>query len=81
MAAPNPFPAQPTKKSWLPTRKWVTAQVVALGAIATSWVDSGWDDTETHLVIGWVIQAVATYAIANRSTRAEGGVPLKGTGL
>ena len=26
------------KKSWMPTRKWWAATVIALGAIATVWV-------------------------------------------
>lgn len=67
--------ARAARKSKLPTRKWWVAQVVALAGIATSWVDSGWDDLETKLVIGWAVQAFATWMIPNENT--PGGVPLK----
>lgn len=63
------------KKSALPTRKWIAAQVLALAAVATSWVDSGWDDTETKLLIGIAVQAAVTYLLPNEDT--PGGVPLK----
>jgi uncharacterized protein involved in response to NO len=61
-------------KTWFPTRKWLAAQVVALGAIASSWAASGWDGTETNLMIAWVIQAAVTYLLPNQDT--PGGVPL-----
>jgi hypothetical protein len=64
-----------TKKSWLPTRKWVAAQVVALGAVAVSWIESGWDATEEKLLIGIVVQALTTYLISNQDT--PGGVPVQ----
>lgn len=66
------------EKSWLPTRKWFAAQIVGLGAIATSWVDSGWDDTELKLLIGLVVQAAVAYLLPNEST--PGGVPVKAFG-
>jgi hypothetical protein len=66
-------PDYPSRKSWLPTRKWWAAQVVALAAVATSWVESGWDDTESKLVIAWAVQAAATYLLPNDDT--PGGVP------
>lgn len=62
-------------KSLLPTRKWVAAQIVGAAAIATSAVESGWDPTETKLVIALVVQAAITYLLPNEST--PGGVPLK----
>jgi hypothetical protein len=62
-------------KSWLPTRKWFAAQVVALAGVATSALDSGWDSTETKLLIAVVVQAAVTYLLPNDST--PGGVPLK----
>ena len=37
--------AAAAKKSWLPTRKWWAATVLALGAIATLWVDE-WDSSK-----------------------------------
>jgi hypothetical protein len=62
-------------KSWVPTRKWFAAQAVAIAGIATSYVDSGWDATETKLCIAVAVQAVVTYLLPNEST--PGGVPLK----
>jgi hypothetical protein len=62
-------------KSWLPTRKWLAAQAVALAGIATSYVDSGWDATETKLCIAVAVQALVTYLLPNENT--PGGVPLK----
>jgi hypothetical protein len=61
--------------SWVPTRKWWAAQAVALAGIATSYVDSGWDATETKLCIAVAVQAVVTYLLPNEDT--PGGVPLK----
>ena len=58
---------------WIPTRKWIAAQVVAAAGIATSAVDSGWDATETKLCIAVVVQAIVTYLLPNDS--APGGVP------
>ena len=59
---------------WIPTRKWMVAQVVALAALATSFIESGgWDDTETKLLIGIAVQALSTYLISNQPT--AGGVP------
>lgn len=64
----------PAQKSWVPTRKWFAAQAVALAAVATSAVDSGWDATEWKLLIGVAVQAVVTYLVANQDT--PGGVPV-----
>lgn len=61
------------KRGYIPTRKWMAAQVVPLAAVATSWVDSGWDDLETKLMIGWAVQALLTYLLPNKDT--PGGVP------
>lgn len=58
---------------WVPTRKWIAAQVVALGGLAVSAIESGWDDTEWKLLIGIAVQAATTYLLANAPT--PGGVP------
>lgn len=68
-------PISPAVKSALPTRKWIAALVVALAGVATSAVESGWDDTEWKLLIGVAVQAITTYLIANQDT--PGGVPVK----
>jgi dienelactone hydrolase len=84
MAAPvNQLPAQPTKKSWLPTRKWLAAEATAAGTLAIMLLtgDSEVTDPETIAIVGFAVQAVTTWALPNRSERTEGGVPLKGTGL
>lgn len=67
--------AEKTASGWVPTRKWIAAQVVAAAAIATSAVDSGWDGSETKLAIAWAVQAAVTYLLPNADT--PGGVPLK----
>jgi hypothetical protein len=72
---PNTPRRRGLSKSWVPTRKWLAAQVVALAAIATSAIDSGWDDTEWKLAIAWAVQAAVTYLLPNEDT--PGGVPLK----
>jgi hypothetical protein len=62
--------------SSLPTRKWWAAQVVALGALLTLWVTTGhWAKDETIALIGFVVQAIATYLVPNLDT--PGGVPQK----
>lgn len=61
------------KNGWIPTRKWLAAQAVALGGIATSAIDSGWDATEWKLLIGVAVQALVTYVLPNLDS--PGGVP------
>lgn len=57
-----------------PTRKWIAAQVVALGAIAIAAATTGtWDTEETVALIGWAVQAATSYLVPNDST--PGGVP------
>jgi hypothetical protein len=64
------------KKSWLPTRKWWAATVVALGAIATLWVTKGAFDRDVAIaVIGAFVQAATTYIVPNQDT--PGGVPTR----
>lgn len=75
MSDPVPETTYAPRKSWLPTNKWLIAQLVALVGVATSALESGWDDTETKLVIAWALQALATYLVPNDDT--PGGVPLK----
>jgi hypothetical protein len=61
------------QRGWMPTHKWFAAQAVALGAVATSAIDSGWDATESKLMVGWAVQALVTYFLPNSPT--PGGVP------
>lgn len=61
------------QRGWIPTRKWMAAQAVALGGLAVSAIESGWDDTEWKLLIGIVVQATTTYLLSNAP--APGGVP------
>lgn len=60
-------------QGWIPTRKWIAAQVIGLGGIATSWIESGWDATESKLCVALAVQAGVTYLLPNDS--APGGVP------
>ena len=58
---------------WIPTRKWIAAQVIGLGGIATSAIESGWDATESKLCVALAVQAAVTYLLPNDP--APGGVP------
>lgn len=50
----------------MPSRKWIVAQVTALGAIATMYITTqSWDQEESVAVIGWIVQAVSTYLVPN----------------
>jgi hypothetical protein len=70
----DPVQPQPVvKRGKIPTRKWIAAQVVALSGIAISAIDSGWDDTETKLLIGVAVQAALTYLLPNADSPT--GVP------
>jgi len=65
------------KKSWLPTRKWWAATVIALGAIATLWVTKGAFDRDVAIaLIAAVVQAATSYLVPNQDT--PGGVPTRG---
>ena len=64
------------KKSWMPTRKWWAATVIALGAIATVWVTKGAFDRDMAIaLIAAVVQAATTYLVPNQDT--PGGVPIQ----
>ena len=68
--------AAAAKKSWLPTRKWWAATVIALGAIATLWVTKGAFDRDVAIAaIAAVVQAATSYLVPNQDT--PGGVPLR----
>lgn len=81
---PNvPVPA-PAAKSWLPTRKWVAAEVAALGTLAVMLLTGNRDvlsDEETVAIIGFIVQAIGTYIVPNKDVDAVGGVPVKGSGV
>ena len=64
----------------MPSRKWIVAQVTALGALLTMWTTTaGWDQEETVALIGLVVQAVSTFLIPNAPDKAgvtgQGGQP------
>lgn len=61
------------RPGWLPTRKWCAALLVALGGLATSAIESGWDATEWKLLVAIAVQAGVTYLLPNSD--APGGVP------
>jgi hypothetical protein len=65
------------KTDWVPSRKWILAQVIALAGVAVSWVDSGWDDTETKLLIAVAVQAISTYLLPNLDTPGGHGLTRK----
>ena len=53
--------------SWTPSRKWIAAQVVGIGGIATSAIESGWDATESKLCVALAVQAAVTYLLPNEN--------------
>jgi hypothetical protein len=53
---------------WAPSRKWAAAQVVGLGGVATSAIESGWDATEWKLLVALAVQAAVTYLVPNAET-------------
>lgn len=59
--------------SHVPTKKWIAAQVVAFGTVATAILTTGFDTATQILLLGWAIQAVTTYLVPNDPT--PGGVP------
>ena len=71
------------KKSWLPTRKWLANETTAAGTLAVMLLtgDKTITDPETIAIIGFVVQAIVTYVLPNKSGSEQGGVPLKGTGI
>lgn len=77
------LPTPAAKKSWLPTRKWIVAELTAAGTLAGTLMtgDTTIVDSEKLLIIGFIVQAVATYLVPNKDEGAVGGVPVKGTGV
>ncbi|SDL95043.1 hypothetical protein [Nonomuraea jiangxiensis] len=64
-----------TSKSWLPTRKWWSMLVVAVGALAVNWINTGQFTKEIAIaLVGLLVQAATTYLIPNQDT--PGGVPI-----
>lgn len=61
----------------MPTRKWITAQVVAIGAWLVAAINAGWHIHEALQItaVGIVVQAISTWLVPNQGT--PGGVPAK----
>jgi hypothetical protein len=51
----------------MPSRKWLAAQVSAIGALVVALIDNGWELTPELQVIlvGMVVQAIVTYLVPN----------------
>jgi hypothetical protein len=60
----------------MPSRKWIAAQVSAIGAFVVALINSGWDLTSELQVIlvGMVVQAIVTYLLPN-ATSADAAAP------
>jgi hypothetical protein len=65
MHADEPAATPKQAKSWMPTRKWWTNVVTLLGAVLTSGVTTGWDQTEWTLLIALGVTAATTYTVPN----------------
>lgn len=62
--------------SWVPSRKWMAAQVAAAAVIAVMWARTGsWDTEETVAAIGWLTQAATTYLLPNSGNDVVAEVP------
>jgi hypothetical protein len=62
--------------SAMPTRKWWTATVLAVGGLLTTWVSAGeWTTALTGAMITLVTQRIVAYLVPNEET--PGGVPRK----
>jgi hypothetical protein len=65
-----------TKRSYLPTNKWLVTQATALSAFATLYLTTkGWDIEESIALNALILQAVVSYLTPNQDT--PGGVPTK----
>jgi hypothetical protein len=60
----------------MPSRKWIAAQVSAIGAFVVALINNGWDLTSDLQVIlvGLVVQAIVTYLLPN-SAAADAPAP------
>ena len=60
----------------MPSRKWIAAQVSAIGAFVAALINNGWDLTPDLQVVlvGLVVQAIVTYLVPN-SPAAEAPRP------
>lgn len=65
------------EKSWMPTRKWIAAEIAAVGTFLVALIQNEWQlSSELQVVlVGLVVQAVTTYLLKNADT--PGGVPVK----
>jgi hypothetical protein len=54
----------------MPSRKWIAAQVSAIGAFVVALINSGWElSADLQIVlVGLVVQAIVTYLIPNSDT-------------
>lgn len=63
--------------SWIPTRKWLAAQITALTAFVVAWVNLGsWDKTLSIALIGLISQALLSYLIPNVDQSSGGNAPV-----
>ncbi|NAZ77091.1 hypothetical protein GTQ99_16930 [Kineococcus sp. T13] len=73
--APAHEPSAAPRASRHPTRKWLVAQITALGALLTLLLTTGgWGAEENVALVGYLVQALTTYLVPNLDT--PGGVPL-----
>lgn len=52
--------------NWLPSRKWWAQVVGGLTPIVLSAIDSGWDRTESKMVVTLASAAVLSYLVPNK---------------
>jgi hypothetical protein len=54
----------------MPSRKWIAAQVSAIGAFVVALINSGWElSADLQIVlVGLAVQALVTYLIPNSDT-------------
>ena len=61
------MPDQAPNTNAFPTRKWMAARIIALGALATMWATTGsFDQEETIAAIGIFVEAGVSYLTPNQ---------------
>lgn len=66
----------PEQASLWPTRKWVAARIIAIGALAAMAITAGGVSTEFWVaLVGLIVEGAVSYLLPNQPT--PGGVPTK----
>jgi hypothetical protein len=68
VAAEPPEPVSVREPFWqVPSRTWISAQVVLLGGILANAIGTGFGETEWKALALWALQAVIAYLVPDKS--------------